>query len=394
MARDLILFVEDNADFRDSAARFLELSNFEVIVAGDGLEALEILKNSTRAPDVIISDISMPNMNGYELFEEVRNRSEFTDIPFIFLTALDARDDFKQGWDVGVDEYLVKPFRPADFLAVIKNRLNRFRAIRKYAEEQLHETRNMIVRILSHELRTPLTYVTGGFTLLADEINKGQNNQEIAVDRDEIQTILHLIHSGTDRLNRLAEQMVMLAELMSSQSTETWDHLLLQMDIAEAVQEAVNNMRQLADTHRVTINVEAEPVMVEGIRNLLIAAITEPIRNALQYSAPKQTVEVRVYSDPANAHYVVIEIEDHGRGIPQDDLETIWQLMEQSERQKYEQQGFGLGLPITQRILQLHRGKAEIESVVDEGTSVRLFFPIHPVSASAGGYSENGHHED
>lgn len=378
MARDLILFVEDNADFRDSTARFLELSNFEVMVAGDGLEAIEILKKTTRPPNVIISDISMPNMNGYELFDEVRNRPEFTDIPFIFLTALDARDDFKQGWDVGVDEYLVKPFRPADFVAVIKNRLKRFRDIRKHAEEQLNETRNTIVRILSHELRTPLTYVTGGFTLLAEEINKGQQDQEIAVDRSGIQTILHLIHSGTDRLNRLAEQMVMLAELMSSQSNDTWHHLVAPINMADVVQEAVHNLSQLANDQDVTVNLDIEVIEIQGIRNLLVAAVTEPLRNALQYSSAGQEVTVRVYFEDIGEPSSVVEIVDEGRGIPEEDLINIWQLMEQSERNKYEQQGFGLGLPITQRILQLHEGKGEIKSELDKGTTVRLFFPLDP----------------
>ncbi len=376
MSRDLILFVEDNADFRDSSARFLELSNYEVMVAGDGIEALEILKNSPRSPDVIISDISMPNMNGYELFERVRSRAEYTDIPFIFLTALDARDDFKQGWDVGVDEYLVKPFRPADFLSVIRNRLNRTRAIRQHAADQLNETRNMIVRILSHELRTPLTYVTGGFTLLADQINKGESTAELAVDPDEIQTILHLIHSGTDRLNRLAEQMVMLAELMSSQSSKSWDHLQAKVDINQVIGEVVHNMNQLAETQKVKIEVEAADLIIDGIENLIVAAITEPLRNALQYSAPGQTVFVRAYPDPADELYIIIEVEDTGRGIPREDLDNIWQLMEQAERQKFEQQGFGLGLPITQRILQLHRGRTQIKSIVDKGTTVRLYFPV------------------
>lgn len=370
--QDLILFVEDNADFRDSAARFLELSNFEVLVASDGREALEILENSTRLPDVIISDISMPNMNGYELFEEVRNRTELTSIPFIFLTALDARDDFKLGWDVGVDEYLVKPFRPEDFLAVIQNRLRRYRDIKLHAEKQLHDTRNMIVRILSHELRTPLTYVTGGFTLLADEINKGEQ-EEIAIDRDEIQTILHLIHSGTDRLNRLAEQMVMLAELMSTQSVQAWDHLVSPLRVPELVENSIANLTDLVQERQVNITTDLQSVSLQGIRNLLIAAISEPLRNALQFNS--QNVHIRCYADDSTDDFTIIEIVDDGRGIPQDDLENIWKLMEQSQRDKYEQQGFGLGLPITQRIAELHRGKVRIDSTPDVGTSIWLYFP-------------------
>ncbi|NDJ86996.1 MAG: hybrid sensor histidine kinase/response regulator [Chloroflexi bacterium] len=386
MPPDLILFVEDNADFRDSAARFLELNGFEVIVSGDGIEALELLKQTTRIPDVIVSDISMPRMNGYEFFEAVRNQPHLKGIPFIFLTALDARADIRLGWEVGVDEYLVKPFRPEDFLSVIRNRLKRTRELKSLAERQLQETRNMIVRILSHELRTPLTYVTGGFTLLADEINK-QEQGAVSVDRKDVQTILDLIYNGTNRLNRLAEQMVMLAELTSTQSGQSWEHMTERLNLAEVIDAAASSMIPVAREHSVTLEYgDLSALIAEGIQTLLIPAVTEPVRNAIQYSEPGSTVQVTCYPDTEHPGMAVIEIRDNGRGISESDLETIWELMSQSEREKFEQQGFGLGLPITQKIMQLHQGYAEIHSKMNEGTVILLRLPLatEPIRASNG----------
>lgn len=373
---DLILFVEDNVDFRDSAARFLELKGFDVEVASDGLEGLEHLQRTLRLPDVIVSDISMPRMNGYEFFEAVRQKPQWKGIPFIFLTALDSRADLRLGWELGVDEYLVKPFRPEDFLAIIRRILNRTRELRSIAEDQIQETRNMIVRILSHELRTPMTYVTGGFTLLADEINK-QNDDRSENEREDIKIILNLIHNGTRRLNRLAEQMVMLAELTSSQSDGTWEHLFDTVNLANVIDSAISGLDSLVEEHRVTLEIEHLPSLyVRGVINLLVQAVGEPIRNAIQFSPNGARVQIRTLVDPDNPANAVIEIRDHGRGITPEDLETIWDLMRQSEREKYEQQGFGLGLSITQKIMQVHHGLARIESAINEGTLVRLYFPM------------------
>ncbi len=376
MVADLILFVEDNTDFRDSAARFLELNGFEVIVATDGVEGLEVLAQDGRIPDVIVSDISMPRMNGYEFFEAVRQKSRLKAVPFIFLTALDARADMRLGWEIGVDEYLVKPFRPEDFLTVVRNRLKRVREIQSLAEGQLEETRNMIVRILSHELRTPLTYVTGGFTLLADEINK-QQEEVGGVGRRDVQNILDLIHNGTDRLNRLAEQMVLLAELMSTQSGHPWENMTETISLNHVIEGAVNSMMPYANECQITLELDHMPSFyVEGVTTLLLSAVTEPIRNSIQYSEAGDVVNIKANADPENPEYVIIEIIDEGRGIAESDLALIWELMTQSGRNEYEQQGFGLGLPIVQRIMQLHHGAADVQSEEEIGTIVRLRLPL------------------
>ena len=375
MSKDVVLFVEDNADFRDSAARFLELSEYTVVVASDGVEALDILDQTLMMPDVIISDISMPNMNGYQFFAAVRERPEMTSVPFIFLTALDARDDFKLGWEIGVDEYLVKPFRPEDFLTVIKNRIERTRALKAAAEKQVELTRNLIVRILSHELRTPLTYVTGGFTLLADEINK-DDDKEISIDRDEIQTILHLIHSGTERLNRLAEQMVMLAELASTKSPHVWVDMLRPLQLNDMVNLACNKLQAEIKESNITLDIDIQDIAFNGVNDLMIAAIAEPLRNAIKFSDSNQTVQVHGFIDPDDNNYFILKIIDHGRGIKPKDLADIWKALEQSERDIYEHQGLGLGLPITLRIMHLHEGKADIDSKPGEGTTVTLRMPL------------------
>jgi signal transduction histidine kinase len=372
MNADLILFVEDNPDFRDSAANLMEMNGFEVLVASDGMEALNLLKTIPRKPDVIISDILMPRMDGYEFFHAVHDQGHLRDIPFIFLTALDANAQIRLGWEIGVDQYIVKPFKPEDFLAVLRNRLNRSRELQQIIDNRIEETRHSLVKILSHELRTPLTYVTGGFGLLAEELSHQGETGNGA--RRDISEILNLIHIGTTRLNRLAEQTVLLSELMSGQSKRLWETAREPLALADILSMTLENVGGLAADKSIALELDVAPqVFVSGVRELLERGATEVVRNAIQYSEPRQVVYVTTYSQNGMG---VIEVRDQGRGIRHEDLEKAWELMSQSERDHYEQQGFGLGLPITRCIMQVHEGSAEMASKVGVGTTVWLRVPL------------------
>lgn len=378
MSKDLILFVEDNTDFRDSAARFLALHDYEVMVASDGLEALTILDNKLHVrPKVIISDISMPNMNGYEFFEAVRKRPHLKIVPFVFLTALDARDDFKLGWDVGVDDYFVKPFRPEEFLHIIQNRIKRYDELIGEGSVEVSKARDSIVKILSHELRTPLTYVTGGFTLLHDVLSQNElSTLGDSVDSVELQRILQFIRNGTERLTRLAEQTVLLTEITSSSDRHIWSRLAQMLDVQEIIDSAIRKLQPVIVEREIQIETGIESIRVYGVLNPLIIAIAEPLRNALLFSAHGQTVTIKAYRTGEDDNIAVIEIRDEGSGMLAEDIDRVWDLMVQSEREEQEQQGFGLGLPLTREIINLHDGEAYLDSEKGVGTTVYLRLPI------------------
>ncbi len=367
-----ILFVEDNKDLRKNAALVLELEGYEVQVARDGREALD-LPEGGLVPDLIVSDIMMPRMDGYQFFEAVRQIPSLRAVPFIFLTARGSRRDISTGRMMGADDYLVKPFEPEDFLIAVENKLKRTADIRAHAAEGLNDARRMLIQILSHELRTPLTYVTGGFALLAEELEM----QQEPGPTDDIRVSLELIQSGTLRLNRLAEQMVLYSQLISGYIAQQIGELSDELELEFVVSDAVSLLGKYAETRQVTVDILATApdavTMVTGTKDLLTTAFSEIIRNAIQYSHEGGQVEIVIERQDDRA---VVVVADRGLGISKADLENIWNVMIQSDRDRNEQQGIGMGLPIARGIIEAHGGQIELHSVEGEGTQVTVRLPL------------------
>jgi len=368
-----ILFVEDNEDLRDNAALVLQLEGYEVRVARDGLEALEILDQGF-VPNLIVSDIMMPRMDGYEFFAAVREQANLRAVPFIFLTARGSRQDISMGRMLGADDYLVKPFDPEEFLIAIQSKLQRAAEIGAQVAENFDHARRSLVQLLSHELRTPLTYVTGGFALLAEELDA----QPPSSHNEDIRVSLDLIQSGTQRLNRLAEQMVLYSEIISGVVAQQVRTASEPVPLHGLVHDALDLLHDLCRDQGANIKrtlSESRPVMVWGVRGLLITAIAEVIRNAIQYSPRSSPIKL---VGTREGDQGVLTVIDRGSGIQPEDQHLIWDLLVQSGRERTEQQGIGMGLPIAKGIVLAHDGDVALFSVPGTGTEVTFRLPLAP----------------
>src|SRR5258707_15561626 len=286
-----ILVVEDNEDLRENAVLVLSLEGYKVFSAMDGQDALDLLMSGKCRPDLIVSDIAMPRLDGYGFFEAVHSNPTLRSIPFIFLTARGSRRDIRFGKELGADDYLVKPFNADDFLVAVRSKLKRNQEIREQAENDLDDARRRMVQLLSHELRTPLTYVTGGFSLLAEGLE--QENLP-----NDMQMSMGLIRSGTQRLNHLAEQLVQYAELISGHSKIQMEKLGAPANLALAAKEALSQAQRETAARNLQWVTELElpeAVFVFTISDFLRYAIYEIIRNATTFSSYEGVVSARLY---------------------------------------------------------------------------------------------------
>lgn len=132
-----LLIVEDNHDLRNGLKDILTFEGFTVLSASNGRDAIDQMK--AVSPDLIISDITMPEMNGYEFFDAVRARPEGITIPFIFLTARGERDDVMKGKNLGAEDYLVKPVTRSELVNAVQSRLTRFRQLQMAQMESAYQ---------------------------------------------------------------------------------------------------------------------------------------------------------------------------------------------------------------------------------------------------------------
>lgn len=146
----VILVVDDEPDLLQNITLALDTAGFQTVTASNGLEALTVLKANPVA--LILADIAMPEMNGYQLYERVRQNSAWNSIPFIFLTARALDSDIRYGKEMGVDDYLLKPVRVMDLLAVVRGKLRRAEQLSAVESPRLPETLEIIIDSLRIDL--------------------------------------------------------------------------------------------------------------------------------------------------------------------------------------------------------------------------------------------------
>src|SRR6185503_10573124 len=158
MAGETILVVEDDAALLQGLRDILELSGYQVLTGRTGVEGLAVLEK--QLPDLIVSDINMPQMDGYQFYSQVRAKPDWVSLPFIFLSAKSEKDDVRRGKLLGADDYIIKPFEEVDLLVAIQGKLNRRAEIQAAMNRQMDDLKRTILTSLNHEFRTPLTYIT------------------------------------------------------------------------------------------------------------------------------------------------------------------------------------------------------------------------------------------
>lgn len=365
-----ILVVEDDTNLMEGMREILELDGYEVLTATSGVGGLEILRQSEEAPDLIVSDIMMPKMDGYEFFEKVRSYEEWISIPFVFLSARGEKSDVRLGKSMGADDYVIKPFSVEDLLVTVSSKLQRHQQLQTVFSGKVTEVKRSILTILNHEFRTPLTYVIA----YADMLDRDADQMTL----DEMRDFLRGVNSGAERLKRLVENFIFLVELETGELETSFAlRKTLIYDYEEVIESAFKYVEVEMKNKgcALDIHIEAEPPAILGDREYLVAAIARLIDNAIKFSKPNSDIKLAMYT--ADEHFI-FAVTDNGRGIPEEEVPLIFDSFYQINRPLYEDQGAGIGLTIVQGIATVHGAEITVETEVDKGSTIRLHFPIPP----------------
>lgn len=353
-----VLVIEDELLLRKGVSEILTFEGYDVYEAENGETG--ILSIPECNPDLILCDIMMPVMDGYEVLTRLQHEDNTSRIPFIFMTALADRSDQRTGMELGSDDYLTKPFTRDELLNAMTARFRKDDEIQRHEEDSLNELRTNIIRHMPHEFITPLNTILCYGEHLKDYAST-LNEAELI----EIGTIL--LRSGT-RLHRLIENYLLYAQLELGV-----DEILKRHKIEEPHRICRLNAEKIATNYERSKDVQfhlAEGTAFIG-REDFAKIVDEITDNAFKFSQAGSPVIITCGTDGSKFKFTV---QDFGRGMTKSESNRIGAFM-QFERKFYEQQGSGLGLILSKRIIEKYSGTLTIESVPGKGTTLHILLP-------------------
>lgn len=345
-----ILILEDDKDVRDSIKEILLMNNFNVLVAANVKEALENLENVK--PDLIISDIVMPEYSGLEFLETIRKIPVLFNVPFIFLTAQSDNGKIREGMNLGADDFITKPFKIDDLLQSIKLRLEK----KTFLDDKIDLTLKGITKYVPHELRTPLVAILGYPQLIKE--NYGE------YDKSQIFEMLDNIYNGSKRLLNTLEKFIIYSDITSNKIKNEHDEQLtnnLDYLVSNTFEQIIITNNRKNDFHK---SIEESILKINSAH--LSTILKQLMENAFKFSAEGENVVVsgKIFKDKYR-----FEIIDHGIGMLKEFIPKIGPFV-QFNRESNQQLGNGLGLAIVTCILDQYKSKIKIDSNKEKGTKI------------------------
>lgn len=390
MQKATILLVEDEPSMLEGMYDLMQIAdigyNLHVLTAENGRVALDMVAKQT--PDLIVSDIMMPVMNGYELLQSVRRNPEWTHIPFIFLTAKGAYEDVHKGRVSGANLYITKPFNPKELVELIGVQLKRSMQLQTTRQENLGTLKRNLLQILNHEFRTPLTYVTAYLDMIL--VDTGQGIE------DNFSEYLRGVQAGCVRLTKLVSDFIQVLELRTGETEQKLYRNAVVLNLPVLLADVVTQAQPLSQNQGVTVHYKAPdglpPVM--GVAPKLQNAIGRVLDNAIKFTSKFRRQSGNVYVDTAVVNQEIhINIRDEGMGFPPQAINRLFELFYQHQRSQFEQQGAGIGLTIAQGLIMLHGGRIDVTSVEETGSTFTIVLPIYQEDGASALASDQPHRE-
>jgi len=387
-----VLIVDDIPSNLNFLSEVLHLEGIGVLLATSGADALEIARY--KHPDLILLDIAMPVMDGYDVCASLKADPLTLDIPVIYLTARTEPEDILKGFESGAVDYILKPFNATELIARVKTHLElrakteALKTINVHLEEQVKErtaeiteanenltetnrklenayqdlsnldkAKDEFIRHINHELRTPLQGIHG-FTLILEDI----------VESPEQKEYLQSINSLVKRLVKLSEISLLFTEIKAKNYKIT----LKPLSLKHSINQILEIFRK--DRERITVinNLPDENFFIRADQRLMNTCLELVIDNALKYTPDYGKVIIRAFREDSHAG---IEVLDEGPGFTVKALDSLYELFT-ADNLRYHSHGFGVGLATAKVILDTLSAHLDISNLPDKGASVRMVFEV------------------
>tara|TARA_B110000305_G_C19444691_1_gene644072 strand:+ start:674 stop:1810 length:1137 start_codon:yes stop_codon:yes gene_type:complete len=360
-----ILVVDDISENLRVVGTMLRNDGFAVAIAQSGQQALKQVE--AQLPDLILLDLMMPEMDGFDVFRKLKQDERYLDIPVIFLTASSEIPDMVKAFEMGAVDYVTKPFKEVVVLARVRTHVEL-----KYSKDRLvnanHKLRELVndknefIGMASHELRSPLSSIMGILQIMMEDEE---------TSKEQIEDDLNVMFAASEQMLNLINNLLNVNLMDEGKLIVNSDIVNLNEVVASTVQTYSNRAEAKEQKILIETDGELEPVYVDPI--LLMQVIGNLITNAVKFSPKGTTISVRVKRKAGN---VVCEIADEGPGFTKEDFGKIFQKFSKlSARPTARESSNGLGLSIVKRLTEVMNGTVECESESVKGATFTLSFP-------------------
>ncbi|MFT5984398.1 MAG: two-component system sensor histidine kinase/response regulator [Maribacter sp.] len=364
MKKYSILVIEDTKSIREELRDILLFEGMHVFTAENGQEGID--KAKEHLPDLILCDVMMPVKDGFEVFSEIEKSNNLSNTPFIFLTANATVENRREGMIMGADDYITKPFDIDLLVKSVVSRLYKEKK-RKQAENLKLETlQNNISHAIPHELLTPLNGIIGCSSLLKDP--------DLNMDKDDVKELIEGIFDSGNRLLSTLSKFIYYTEIEILLNDDK-KKALLKEEITESGQ---HELEQQSHIIAQKFNRESDIELNIHPFNAKIASchfeivIANIIDNAFKFSNKMDKITVTTELDDSHVYITVI---DDGIGFDQETLKEIGAFA-QFNRSQMEQQGLGLGLITSQKLMNFYEGELSIIENKPKGSRIKLSFVL------------------
>ncbi|MBD2525289.1 hybrid sensor histidine kinase/response regulator [Nostoc sp. FACHB-133] len=360
-----ILAVDDTRDNLILVQAILESEGYEIELASDGIKALRQVEKSP--PDLILLDVMMPGMDGYEVTRRIRNNPAISYIPILLITAFH-ESSVVEGLDAGADDFIRKPFDTDELLARVRSLLR----LKHSLDEQQKMTRQRedFVSRLTHDLRTPL--------VAADRMLSLFEMETFCKISPEMKQAIAVMIRSNQNLMEMVNTLLEVYRFEAGKKTLNWEVC----DLREISEEVVSELSPLTNEKGLTLTIDTSKLdplgknagIIMGDRLELRRVLNNLIANAIKFT-DTGGITIRIFETsplPGNQDSVTIEVQDTGYGIAPEDQATIFERFRQGKNKR---SGSGLGLHLSHRIVEGHAGTIQVASEVGKGTLFTVQLP-------------------
>ena len=354
-----ILIVDDIPANLKVLGDILKEEGYKVRPVPNGALALQVAEK--ERPDLILLDIMMPDMDGYEVCRRLKENKLLHDIPVIFISALSETNDVVKALKYGGVDYITKPFRAEEISARVKTHIK----LRRQSIElqELNVTKDRFFSIIAHDLRGPM----GGFMGLTDLLTEELNNMSMA----EIQEFLGSMRDSATNLFKLLENLLQWARVQQGGIILSRERILFRQIITESLEMIQESAKKKGITIVCDISDQLE---VFADSNLIQTVIRNIVSNAVKFSTRGGTVNITAKTTEDES--VEISVKDMGIGMNQNMVESLFRLDVKNGRPGTEgEQSTGLGLLLCKEFIEKHGGNISVESEVGKGSVFTFNIP-------------------